>query len=82
MIRLIVDENSLRILISTTPVTAKTMPYFIILGIIKIINNNLTSCSIMFDMTYGSIFTFPKKYPFKIFDKQIKGRVKLMATIG
>ena len=50
-IRQMIDVNSLIMFISTTPVTAILVPYFNRLGIIKIINNNLTVCSIILDTT-------------------------------
>ena len=78
----IIKINSLIIFISTTPVTANTKESFISFGIIIIVRINLIICSITFDNVAGNISSFPKKYPFKMDEIQIKGRVKPIAISG
>lgn len=37
------------------------------------------NCSIILEMVFGATFILPKKYPFKMEDKEIKGRVRAIA---
>ena len=46
------------------------------------INSNLTISSIILDVTWGIIFSLPKKNPLKILDKESNGSTKLIARIG
>ena len=52
------------------------------MGIINIVKNNLTNCSIIFDNIWGNIFSFPKKYPLIKLDKHINGNVSPIHIIG
>ena len=80
--RQMLEQSSLNIFIRTTPVVANVIPYINSFGIKNMINNNLIVCSIILDITYGNIFSLPKKYPLKMLERHINGRVKLIAMIG
>lgn len=81
-ISVIVETSSLITLYNIIPVIVLSIPYFNRYGVIIIVIISLVSCSIRFDVTCGSIFCFPKKYPLIIFDIVINGRVILIAIIG
>lgn len=81
-INIIIDIISLIILYNISPVIADVNPYFNRCGVMIIVIVNLAICSNRFDITWGNICSFPKKYPLIIFDSVINGNVILIAIIG
>ena len=77
-----IDAISLITLYKTRPHIVTIIPYFKRYGVIRIVIIILTICSNRFDIVWGNILSFPKKYPLAIHDKVINGSVKLINSIG
>lgn len=80
--KMIKDIVSLIIFTNIKPHTALLTLFLISLGINILISVIRVICSIMLEITCGSICCFPKKYALIILDILINGNVRLIAIIG
>ena len=76
------DTNSDKTFIKIKEVVTNIIPLYIIFGNIIIMNKSLTICSDILLITWGIIFSLPKKNPLKILDKESNGNTKEIAKIG
>lgn len=77
--KVIILTISVTILNKIKPITPRRRDFFTKIGRRKRINKIFTICSRIFEMVLGIIRWRPKKYPFKIEEILIKGRVKVIA---
>ena len=77
--KVVILVSSVMILNKIKPITAKKTDFFISIGSRKRISKIRMSCSKIFEMVFGIIRWRPKKYPFKMDEMLIKGRVPVIA---
>ena len=70
---------SVMILNRIKPMTAKNTDFFMRIGKIKRMSRIRMICSKMFEIVFGTIRCRPKKYPFRIEEMLMNGRVRVMA---
>ena len=70
---------SVMILNRIKPMTAKNTDFFMRIGKIKRMSRIRMICSKMFEIVFGTIRCRPKKYPFRMDEILIKGRVPVIA---
>jgi hypothetical protein len=76
-----VDASSLITLVNIIKQIVYFKLIFNILGTNKIVNMNLVKSSVILDITWGNIFSFPKKYDLHMLDIVVKGITHVVAII-